>query len=81
MLKIIKVKLFNNYYNNFLARFFKIKKTLKIIIKKYYWVTLYYYIKIYIKRYNICLLSKIVRYQFNSKFVSSLYLFISNKIY
>ena len=61
--KIIKIKLISKLYNNLLYRYFRIKKTKKLIILKYCLLSIYYNIKIYIKKYNIYLLFKIVKYK------------------
>ncbi len=38
--KIIRLELINRHYNNLLAGHFGIKKTRKLIARKYYWPTL-----------------------------------------
>ncbi len=58
--KVICSELINKYHNNLLVGHFSIKKTLELITKKYYWLTLKRDIKAYIKGCDICLASKAV---------------------
>ncbi len=60
VLKIIHSDLINRHHDNFLAGYFGIKKTRKLIAKKYYWSTLRGDVKAYVKGYNVCLTSKTV---------------------
>lgn len=66
MLKIIKTKIINKLYNNFLIDYFGIYKTKKLIGQKYYWSTLKKDVEAYIKVYNNGLLSKTVKQKFYS---------------
>lgn len=54
----------SQYHTDFLARHFRIKKTQKLVIQKYYWPMLRVNIESYIKKYNISLASKIVRHRY-----------------
>ncbi len=58
--KVICSELINRHYNDPLVGHFGIKKTCKLIARKYYWLTLWRDIKVYIKGYNIRLASKVV---------------------
>lgn len=61
--KIIYTKLINWHHNNLLAGYLRIKKTQKLVTQKYYWLTLCHNIKVYIKSYEICLTSKVMKYK------------------
>ena len=58
--KIIYFELISCHQNDLLARYFEIDKIQKLIAKKYYKLTFYHNIKIYIKDYNVSLTSKAV---------------------
>ncbi len=60
ILKVICSELINRHHNNLFAGHFGIKKTRKLIARKYYWLTLRQDIKAYVKSYNVCLASKAV---------------------
>ena len=46
------------HHPNLLAGHFVIKKTCKLLIQKYYWLTLYHNIEIYVNACNVCLALK-----------------------
>ena len=52
----------NRYHNDLLVGYFDIKKIQKLVTRKYYWKTIYYNIKVYIRGYNIYLTFKAVKY-------------------
>ena len=58
--EIIRIEFISRYHNNLLANYFGIKKKQELIAQKYYWLMLCYDINNYMKRYNICLVSKII---------------------
>ncbi len=58
--KVIRSELISRYHNNPLAGHFGIKKTCKLIARKYYWPILRQDVKIYVKCCNVCLASKAV---------------------
>ena len=70
--KAIYIKLISFYYNNPLADHIDIEKTYDLLEKKYYRPTFWYNIKVYIKSFNIYLVSKIARYKFYNDFQSLL---------
>lgn len=59
--KIIKTELVSKYHNDSLVGYFGIKKTRELIFRKYYWLTLRYNIKSYVKECDIYLVSKSIR--------------------
>lgn len=61
---IIRHKVIIKYYNDLLAGYFGSKKTRKLMAKKYFWPSLRKDVKEYIKSYDICLASKVVKYKF-----------------
>ena len=61
--KIIRTELISMYYYDLLAGHFGIKKTRKLIARKYYWETLRYDIKVYIRGFDICIASKTVKHK------------------
>ena len=60
VLKAIWTKLISHYYDNPLAGYFDIKKTCKLLAKKYYWPTLRHDVGAYVKDCDVCLASKAV---------------------
>ena len=52
--KSLKAELLKHYYNNVLAEYFEVERTLKLIDHKYYWSDMSKDIKNYIFLYNIC---------------------------
>lgn len=58
MPKVIDIKPINRYYNNLFVNHFGIKKTRVLVAQKHYWLLVYYNIKVYVKGYNVCLISK-----------------------
>ncbi len=61
--KIICSELISSHHNNFHAGRFGIKKIRKLIVGKYYWSTLQWDIKAYVKGCEVCLTSKTVHYK------------------
>ena len=61
--KIIETKLISKYHSNLPIGYFSIKKMEKLVTRKYYWKTLYYNIKVYVRSYNIYLASKTVKHK------------------
>ena len=60
---IIRIELISKYYDDPLAGHFGIKKTQELVVRKYYWETLHRDIKVYIRGYDICLASKVVKHK------------------
>ena len=58
--EIIRTELISRHHDNPLADHFGIEKTRKLIAQKYYWPTLYYDVKDYVKGCDICFASKAV---------------------
>lgn len=63
MLKIICSKVISCYHNNLFVSYILIKKTEKLVAKKYFELIVYQDIKAFIKSYDICLLLKAVCYK------------------
>ena len=61
--KIIRTELISRHHNDLLAGYFGIEKTQELIARKYYWETLCYNVKVYVRGYNVCLASKAIRYK------------------
>ena len=61
--EIIRTKLISRHHNDPLAGHFNIKKTRKLVARKYYWETLRYNVKVHIRGYDIYLASKTVRHK------------------
>lgn len=53
ILEIICTELISYHQNDPLARYFKIEKTMKLIVRKYYWLTLQADVEAYVKACNI----------------------------
>lgn len=66
MPKIIRTKVISQNHNDLLAGHFEINKTRELMTKKYYQKTFWQNIKSYIKIYDVCLASKVVRYKLYS---------------
>ena len=60
---IIRFKVINCYHNDPPAGHFGINKTRKLVSRKYYWPSWRKDIKSYVRRCNICLISKAVRHK------------------
>lgn len=58
--KILYYKIMSWYNNNLQANYFNIKKTCKLIVKKYYWLTLNQGIESYIKSCDVYFILKVV---------------------
>lgn len=63
ILKIIRTELINKCHNDPLAGHFGIERTQELITQKYFWLSFQADVKAYIKRYNICLALKAVKYK------------------
>lgn len=63
MSEIVRHELINKHYNDLLVGHFGTKKTKKLVAKRYFWPSLRNNVKIYFKDYDICLVSKVVRYK------------------
>lgn len=63
MPEIICIELISCYHDNYLSRYFEINKIQKLVTRKYYWPTLYRDVKVYVKSYNICLITKAICYK------------------
>ncbi len=61
--KVIRSELISKHHDNPLAGHFSIKKTRELIARKYYWPTLRREVEAYVKGYNVCLASKVVRHK------------------
>ena len=61
--EIIRTELISRYHNGPLAGHFGIKKTRKLVIRKYYKPTLYRDVKNYVRGCNVCLASKAIRHK------------------
>ena len=51
------------HHENPLAGHFGIEKTWELVARKYYWLTLRADIETYMKGYDVCLISKVVRHK------------------
>lgn len=58
------MKFISKDYNNLLAKHFGFNIIKKDIGQKYYWLSFKKDVNVYVKGYNICLFSKIIRYKF-----------------
>ena len=61
--EIIKIELISRHYDDPLANYFGIEKTQEVVARKYYWETLCYDVKVYVKDCDIYLVSKTVRHK------------------
>ena len=61
--EIIRTKLISRHDNNLLAGHYEIKKTQKLVARKYYWPTFCRDIEDYIRGCDICLASKTIRHK------------------
>ena len=61
--EIIQTELISRHHDNLLAGHFGIKKTRKLVARKYYWPTLRHDVNDYVKRCDVCLASKAVRHK------------------
>lgn len=68
ILKVIRSKLANRHHNDPLASYFGIKKTWKLVARKYYWPTSQKVIETYVKGYNVYLILKIVQHKLYNNF-------------
>lgn len=66
--KILCSKLICCYYNNFLVDYFAIKKTYKLLAKKYYELTFCKDLECYVNDFDICLVLKAVQYKLYRNF-------------
>ena len=61
--EIIRIELISKHHYNLLVGHFGIKKMRELITKKYYNETLRYDVEVYIRHYDVCLVSQAVRYK------------------
>ena len=61
--EIIRTELISRHHNDPLVGHFGIEKTQELVAKKYYWKTLYHDVEVYVRDYDVCLVSKAVRYK------------------
>ena len=61
--KVIHSELINRHHDDLLAGHFGIKKTRKLVARKYYWPTLRRDVEAYVKGCDVCLTSKAVRHK------------------
>ena len=61
--EIIRTKLIGMHNNDLQAGYFSIKKTRELLTRKYYWETLRHNVEVYIRGFNICLVSKAFRHK------------------
>ena len=59
----IWIELISHHHDDSLAGHFGIKKTRKLLARKYYWPTLRQDVEAYVKGYDVCLASKAVKYK------------------
>lgn len=63
MLEIIWTKLINRHHNDLLADHFGIHKNRKLVAGKYYWLTLYTNIEVYVWRWDVYLALKTIEHK------------------
>ena len=61
--EIIQTELISRHHDNPLVSHFGIKKTRKLIARKYYWLTLRHDVEDYVKGCNVCLASKVSQHK------------------
>ena len=61
--EIIRTEIISRHHDDLLASYFGIEKTRELVARKYYWQTLYHNLKVYVRRYDVCLASKTVRHK------------------
>ena len=61
--EIIKTKIISKYHDNPFAGYFKVKKTWKLVAWKYYLSNLQSGMEAYIKRCDVCVAFKAVKYK------------------
>ena len=61
--ELICSKMISCHYDNLLVRHFEIDKTQELVGRKYYWPSLRKDVKSYVKRYDVYLASKTVKYK------------------
>lgn len=63
MLKIVRSKLISRHHNDFFTGYFRVDKTRELINRKYYYPSLRKDVESYVKRCDIYLTSKAIRYK------------------
>ncbi len=63
MSEIVRTKLISRHHDDSLVGYFGIEKIWELIVRKYYWLTLRANVKSYVKGYNVCLASKLVKHK------------------
>ena len=61
--KAIRMELISRHHDDPLASHFGIEKTRELLAKKYYWPTVKYNVKGYVKRCDVCLTSKAMKHK------------------
>ena len=61
--ELIKTELISRYHNDLLAGHFGIKKTQELVARKYYWKTIRRDVENYVKKSDVCLAFKTMRYK------------------
>ena len=61
--EILCADLISWHHNDLLGRPFGIEKIGELVARKYYWPTLHHNVEAYVKSYDICLASKVVRHK------------------
>ena len=63
ILEIIRTEMISRHHDDPPAGHFGIKKTKKLVARKYYWETLCHDVEVYIRGCDVCLASKTVKHQ------------------
>lgn len=63
VLEVIRIELISYYYHDLLTGHFGIKKPLELVAQKFHWSSLCTNVELYVKDYNIYLISKIVSHK------------------
>ena len=61
--EIIRTELISKHHDDLLVGHFSIKKTRKLVARKYYWKTLRHDVNVYVRGCDICLASKVVKHK------------------
>ena len=65
--KLVRAELLKLHYNNILVRHFSVKRTLKLLTQKYYWIDIYTDVKEYIALCDICQRVKVLQHHLYSE--------------
>ena len=66
----IQIEFINHDHNNRLVGHLSIKKTRKLLTRKYYWLTIRHNVEAYVKDYDVCLALKVMRHKLYGDFQS-----------